>query len=148
MDALEREIGARLPTAYRSFLLDSDGGVPQSNVFSIPGGDGSSGVNEFMSVADIRALRAEDPRRFPGHLVPVAHAEGGNLVFLDVRDGSVHFWDHELEDVGPWRRLDDDFGRFWDGLEKFDPSSVELDPADVQSVWVNPDLLKQYGVDK
>ncbi len=105
-------------------------------------------MNELVSVADIGAVRAEEPGRFAADLIPIAYAEGGNLVFVDLRDGSVHFWDHELEDVGPWRRLDDGFRTFWERLEKFEPASVELDPADVQSVWVDPDLLKEYGIDK
>lgn len=148
IEALEREIGTRLPDDYRTFLLESDGGIPETNEFEIPGEDNDSGVNEFLSVAEIRSVRAEDAGRFADDAVPIAHAEGGNLVFLDVASGGVLFWDHEFENARPWRRLASGFGAFWESLQRFDPSTIEVNPEHVKSVWVGPDLLKEYGTDR
>ena len=60
------------------------------------------------------------------------------LVALD--DGRVAFWDHELEDDDPVSVLASDFASFFETLRPFDPSSVELKPGQVISVWVDPDL--------
>lgn len=142
--ALEVLLGARLPEEYRRFLLANNGAEPEDNEFSIPDDDNSSGVNEFLSVDQIREEVQRFGNRFPRDMIPIAFAEGGNLVFL-ARDGrAVMFWDHEYE-LGPrdpFIKIAPSFDAFWESLEKFDPESVQLNPDDIESVWVDPDLLK------
>jgi len=139
---LEEQLGHRIPSEYRSFLREHDGGVPKVNTFPIPGTENASGVNEYLSAARILAAREQYGGRLAHGLVPVAVAEGGNLVCLDLSDGSVVFWDHEFEDSDPVQFLARSFDRFRQMLEPFDPGSVELKPGQVKSVWVDPDLLK------
>ena len=133
----------RLPDDFRIFLLDHNGGEPETNEFAIPGLSNASGVNEFLSVNQIREESERYRDRFPSGMIPIAFAEGGNLVFLALDSGQVMFWDHELEHEIPLFTLAADFGAFWRGLEKFDPKSVDLKPGQVKSVWVDPDLLKE-----
>jgi hypothetical protein len=52
--SFETVVGAALPAEYRAFLRERDGGEPAPNTFSIPLADNESGVNEFMSVRQIR----------------------------------------------------------------------------------------------
>jgi hypothetical protein len=140
--ALEALIGTELPADYRDFLREHDGGEPAPNTFAIPGTSNEAGVNEFMGVSQIREeLRALGERLPPG-TIPIAVAEGGNLLLLGLADGRVSFWDHELEHAEPVFSVAASFRAFWDALEPFDPSTIDLKPGQVKSVWVDPDLLK------
>src|SRR5262245_8123323 len=102
---LERRLGRTLPNDYRSFLLKYNGGVPELNSFPIPQ-IGEGGINAFFGIRegknddDLEAERRRMKDRMPKHLLPIAEAEGGNLVCISfgAKDhGSVYFWDHEEE---------------------------------------------------
>lgn len=142
VEALEEQIGARLREDYRSFLLDHDGRQPEDNEFSIPEADNASGVNQLLSVKEILGEIESYGERLPTGVIPIAFAEGGNLVVLAVEDGRVMFWDHELEDADPFFRLSATFGAFWQALEKFDPTSARLKPGQVKDARIDPDLLE------
>ena len=81
--------------------------------------------------------------RVPHGTLPVADAEGGNLVLIALDSDAVLFWDHELEhdldeavsEIAP------DFAAFLDGLEPFDASHVHLEPGQVKSAWVDPGFV-------
>ena len=94
-----------------------------------------------MSVRQIQDELDRYGTRLPGSWIPVAYAEGGNLVLL-ASDERVFFWDHELEDRQPLFALAADFPRFLSDLRPFDPASTELRPGQVQSAWIDPDLLR------
>jgi len=141
LGALETLIGAVLPRDYRNFLHERDGGEPAPNTFSIPAADNDAGVNEFMSVRQIGDELEPLWQSSSRGTIPIAYAEGGNLVLLWT-DGRVSFWDHELEDTGPVFTLAPNFHAFLEALEPFDPSEVELKPGEVKSAWIDPDLLK------
>ena len=141
LGALETLIGAALPRDYRNFLHERDGGKPAPNTFSITAADNDAGVNEFMSVRQIGEELSLYGNRLPRGTIPIAYAEGGNLVLLWT-DGRVSFWDHELEDTDPVFTLAPTFHAFLEALEPFDPSQVELKPGQVKSAWIDPDLLK------
>jgi hypothetical protein len=140
--ALERRIGGELPEDYRRFVLEHDGGSPEVNELDIPGTDDTAGVNDFMSLRQIHEDLDMYSDRVPAEMIPIAFAEGGNLIMLGLRDGRVFFWDHELEDAQPLFPLAPDFGTFWRELRPFDPSSVTLKPGQVKSAWINPKLLE------
>jgi len=132
-----------LPSAYREFLLRSDGGTPEPNQFSIPGLAEASGVNEFLSGRQIMSERHTRRHRLPAAIIPIGYAEGGNLVCLKVPEGDILFWDHELEGKpGGLVRLADGFDAFWRDLSRLSIHDVELSPDQVKSVWVDPDLLR------
>jgi cell wall assembly regulator SMI1 len=94
---LEQRTGRSLPTAYRGYLLDQNGGRLASNdeavntVFGL--GDVPDWANMWRKLDNYRD-------RMPTWLLPVANDEYGNLFAISLRDsdfGSVWFWDHEEE---------------------------------------------------
>lgn len=136
--AFEKSSGVVLPKEYRDFVRACDGAVPESNIFPI--GDGNdSGVNEFIP------LRKTLPeRKFVDHVtvdfLPVAWAEGGNYVCLELENGGVFFWNHE--DPSNTAKLAVSFGEFLEMLTPFDVDDVKLKPGQVKKAWIDPDFLK------
>ena len=152
LEELKRQMGDASLTDYYSFLAENNGGTPDSNEFEIPGTANSSGVNEFLCVRDVLSEKKKLSDRMPASAWPIAYAEGGNYVCLVTGDKrGVYFWDHELEvEEGrppSWAnmsRLSDTFTAFWQGLRKFDASSIELKPGQVKSIWVDPDFKPEF----
>lgn len=140
---LEVNLEAPLPADFRAFMSEQDGGIPEPNQFVIPGGTGASGVNEFLSARQIMRERKELGNRLPSSLLPIAYAEGGNLICLNLLEGSVFYWDHELEATNPSIHLSPAFAAFWDSLNKFSVEDIVLRPGQVKSVWVDPELRKK-----
>jgi SMI1-KNR4 cell-wall len=105
--AAERRLGRRIPNAYREFLLqERNGGRPVPNVCILPEARRVGvGVTDFLGVGhpddtDLVRVAVQYRDRVPDDMLPVAHAEGGNLVCLSLGDhepGAVFFWDHEEE---------------------------------------------------
>src|SRR5262245_58742105 len=95
---LERHIGRPLPSGYRDFLRQHDGGPLDLN---------DKAVNEVFGlgddVPDFASMwhNLETYReRVPDWLLPVADDSFGNLFTISLRpqdEGSVWFWDHENE---------------------------------------------------
>lgn len=85
----ERRLGRRIPEDYRGFLLQQrNGGRPAANVSVLPEARRIGvGVTDFLGVGhpddtDLAGVAARYRDRVPADLLPVAHAEGGNLVCL------------------------------------------------------------------
>ncbi len=105
MSALERELGARLPTEYRTFLAQY--GVcacTDYTSFTLPGGLrvdlnvflGSDPDDSYDVLETWRGLAD----RLPPQLLPFAFDPFGSAVCIDVSEsnyGRIHFWDHESE---------------------------------------------------
>ncbi len=153
LSQFEAAIATRFPQDYRSFLLDSNGGTPESNVVTI-GDTESFDVRTFFGVddtADGLARALETYReRVPENAVPIADDNCGNLFVLAIngRDsGNVYFWDHEFEaDEGEPPRNDNltlvarSFSELLDQLEPSPADDVTLKPGQVKSVWVDPEF--------
>lgn len=160
---LEKRLGQRLPAGYREFMLKFNGGEPESNSFSVAA-IGEAGINVFFSIrgratdGDLETEIETTKGRMPSTLIPIADAEGGNLLCLcmDQREnGSIYYWDHEEEtheDEGPTRsnlyKIADSFGDFWKLMEKFDPSEVELKEGQVEEIWIEPGFLESLKEDE
>jgi hypothetical protein len=108
LDSVERELGVQFPHAYRTFLLEQNGGRPVDDwVLDTPVSHSIGGVlpSDFFSVArsglyDMSSmLDSYGLDWLAAGLLPVAEDGGGNLICLSVRgddEGTVYFWDHEL----------------------------------------------------
>jgi len=137
----EGQIGHSLPLSFLEFVRKHDGAEPETNLFKI-GEAIESGVNGFIPIGEILVERA-NIEGIPSTLIPVAWAEGGNYVLLDLTSGVLLFWDHEQPNFKI--RLVSDFASFIGMLEPFDPASIKLRPGQVESVWIDPDFLKSLG---
>ncbi len=128
---------------WLDFLQRNDGAVPETNEFDVSGAAGS-GVQAFFGAEQSVAAHRRLGDRMPGHLFPVAEAEGGNYVCLGLTPGTggVFFWDHETEEA---TRIAASFSAFQDGLRPFDPDSVELAEGQVVSAWIDPAFLASLG---
>lgn len=143
VEGLEREIGRRLPEDFLEFVNEHDGAEPETNIFTIDGVN-ESGVNGFIPLREVLAER-KHIENLPTTAFPIAWAEGGNYVFLDVAaGGAILFRDHEQPT--PLVQLAPNFKAFIDKLDVFDPNSVTLKPGQVKSAWIDPDFLK--GLDQ
>lgn len=108
IDSFERELGYKLPTTYRNFLSEYNGGEPfNCGVISSDGFYADVSIRYFFSVS-------QDPTfglahkyaiysgagRTPREMLPVGGDVGGNLILLALAGpklGSVFFWDHDIE---------------------------------------------------
>lgn len=73
--------------------------------------------------------------------VPVAEDSCGNA-FVASQDGRVAFWDHETDALV---QLAKNWKTFSFGCSVETP--VEIDPSQVESVWIDPDFAKEHGID-
>jgi hypothetical protein len=87
----------------------------------------------------IRRLHGKSPVSVVG-FTPFAEDECGNA-FVRANDSSVHFWDHETDEL---TRLALDWKSFIANCEE--PRQVELDPSQVKSAWIDPEFAKQLGI--
>ena len=154
----ERRLGRRIPEDYREFLLqERNGGRPTANVSVLPEARRvGAGVTDFLGVGhpddtDLAEVSAQYHDRIPADLLPVAHAEGGNLVCLSLGDhdrGAVYFWDHEEEaEEGepPARR---NLHRIADSFRDFAASLRPVSGAPAREpvardAWIDPALLRE-----
>lgn len=134
--ALEEQLAAPLPTAYRDWLCANGGGVTEDD---LKYGTSDLGVDEgthpvvtiFFGLGvertelDLAGARGVYGGRVPDDLTPIATNDAGDLVCLAVTGddaGSVWSWAHEEESSGePSRdnltRVADGFAPFVEGLQ-------------------------------
>lgn len=158
IDAVEKQLGLEFPKDFRDFLLQSNGGRLEDNEFDVPRiGTGAGGIVEFFGIRPghrIEDLSSEFTRmeaRVPKGFVPVADAEGGNVICICAKgrdSGAVFYWDHELEPSEgkkPTRRnlfkVADNFSQFWEMLLPSQVESIALEPG--EEAWVDPEFLKE-----
>jgi hypothetical protein len=138
LDQFARAIGHILPHDLKHFFLEFNGAKPEANIFTICENNESS-VNALIPLANI-----VDESRCLDHIgegiIPIAIAEGGNYVVIDLNEVSaVYFWDHE-EPEGRYK-LANNIYDFINALKPFDYESVELRDEQVESAWIDPDFL-------
>lgn len=133
IEAIEEKIGKRLPADYAEFLVKYGGCYLESrkttddveyDVCYRPiekdpwmGEEdetqllecfyGLSRDNSVLSMIDTYS------DRFPPEIIPIAASPGGNEICLDLDNGCVLFWDHEL------RNPDEDFYLIANSFEEF-----------------------------
>ena len=102
---VERFLGLKLPKAYRTFLLDVNGGKCSSNSFFISEKEGEDSIRYFFGINedesyDLLSCIKRYKKRVPLNMLPIANDSFGNLILLSISDpdyGKVYFWDHDWE---------------------------------------------------
>jgi SMI1/KNR4 family protein SUKH-1 len=136
LTSLEVVLNATLPSSYRSFLTDANGGrLLDWSYFELAGR--RLGVREIFAIDDAACSFTQLERamqtyrdRVPAHFVPIADDHAGNLWCLHLSGtaaGSIWFWEHEFEaDDGVEPTLDNmvlvagDFASFLNGIQVAD----------------------------
>lgn len=147
VDALESSLGVQLPAPVRELLTDVSNGGEVEPVGLKSAAD--VGVVAVLGVGrgdhldlEARLARYEDGR-LPDGLVPVADADGGNLVCVSVRaddSGTVWFWDHERElPDESVVQVASDFDAF---VADLTPNVGEELPT-MDEAWIDPLLLAE-----
>jgi hypothetical protein len=117
IEAFEKERGLKLPMAYESFLLATNGGVPRASLFPVQNrpNDPIDNVQCFLGIdVPIPTSELSYPYDlyvggFPFGIVPIASQDLGGYVCLDLRASRerVAFWDHRhFWSTGEWRERD------------------------------------------
>lgn len=148
VDALESSIGVQLPVPVRELLMNVSNGGEVEPVGPESAGDVGvvavlgAGRGDHLDMED-RLARYRDGR-LPDGLVPIADAEGGNLVCVSVRSadfGTVWFWDHERNLVEESVvKIASDFDAFVADLV---PGIGEELPT-MTEAWIDPSLLAEF----
>jgi hypothetical protein len=103
LTALETTLRAKLPDAYRAFLLSNNGGVPSPDIVHVEGAPGSPtdvqvffGIDRSIQSSDLYWNMRTFSDRLPETMLPFACDSGGNLfcIYLTTEDaGSVIYVD-------------------------------------------------------
>lgn len=110
IEELERYVGLNFPVEYKEHLLKYNGGQCNPNIFEFSenGNWTESCIDWFLAIYDgeydnlknyIDLYKLKE-KRLPGHILPIAHDPGGNLICISCHrddEGSIYFWDHENE---------------------------------------------------
>ena len=118
INAFEKELGARLPKDYKSFIASNNGGVPEVDALydfydEVLGEENTSVVRKFYPLQVKSAGIEEDSvarvaetmkreRAIPEDMLPVADDPYGNPICISLgeRDyGAVYHLNHEFEDI-------------------------------------------------
>ncbi len=108
----ERKHGFLLPTTYRAFLLQHNGGTPEPSSYCRKRSKkpteecryfyGLQSGRNYAEMEDaLETYLGEDEARIPRRLLPIAEDSFGNLICLSIRGddvGKVFFWHHEEEE--------------------------------------------------
>lgn len=110
LDAFEVDNKIKLPSDYRTFLKEHNGGIPQDHEIEIPdwaevqinefcGLNLQGDIGKYYGLAQVNERFSD---RFPiGEVVVIAADAGGNRFLIGVGKryfGRVYFWDHEAWD--------------------------------------------------
>ncbi len=117
IEAFERDRGVSLPERYISFLLSTNGGIPESPVFPITGmadnPDGLVqvfyGINARISTSDLAKVYDQYKGGIPTEVVAIACTGFDDFICLDLRNDQerVVFWDkRHFWGTGEWRERD------------------------------------------
>jgi SMI1-KNR4 cell-wall len=102
--SFERKHGLMLPQAYRSFLLRTNGGRPERDLFPVPGFESNpvGRVHVFFGIGDpVESCNLEwnlevYADRIPAGLLPIATTEGPDKICLATSGdapGAILYWD-------------------------------------------------------
>lgn len=102
LEDFEKANNRKLPGDYRSFLLESNGGVPIPNVRPLSGRIVSCflGMHNGPHYSSLYRAIESFSGRLPYDTFPIARDPFGNLFIMSLDEdcyGYIYFWDHENE---------------------------------------------------
>lgn len=111
IDKLETFLDKKLPTSYKGFLLEFNGGEPIECAFDFDGeklGISGATIATFYEVSDDVSYGIQPNIENHSDLVPedcfvIATTPAGNYVFMSLAgesEGQVFYKDHEVESLG------------------------------------------------
>lgn len=133
--SFELRYGITLPVQFRQFLLATNGGRPERDLFAIEGMEGNPygrihvffGLNDPVESCNLDWNLEVFAGRIPRGLLPIATTEGADKLCLSVagkETGRVLYWDaHPQPGTSGLYFLANDFGAFVSSLQ-----SDELSP--------------------
>lgn len=155
MHKIEKENGYHISSDYKSFINEYGECWIEDNVYTYLREKPVWLVGESVPVElfygleqndyDIREAIKTYNEQLPEQIIPIADADGGDLICLDVSEinqGKIYFWDHELRD----REQDlfliaDTFTEFIEGLFVVEDDDEDSDIEDI-NIQLSDDLLK------
>jgi len=142
--AVENVLGIKINEEYLKFNQRYNGGVPESNIFKVPPNN-ESDIAEFLELKSIPQDAYPIKDEVGKYIIPIAFDSCGNYICIsnERNDGEIYFWDHELPEGEALTKLAPSFADFLDMVRPFDDSQITLEPGQVKSVWVSPELLKK-----
>ena len=150
----ENIIGVHLPKEYVDFLKKNNGGTPELNTIELQNEEIKSfSITSFLGLDldDINNLHAQFltyRQRIQKNNIPIANVEGGNIVCLNIINGSVLLWDHDTEllnhSIIPYKSFLPIANSF-DGFLTLIHPYIEgnSDDYEVEEVWIDPDFLRE-----
>lgn len=159
---LEMNIGNQLPSDYKDFLKKYGGCYLESKKTTdeieydvcykplekdpwMGKGDDTQLLEGFYGLAnDHNSLqKAIDTYsdRFPRNIIPIASSAGGNEICMDIDNGKIFFWDHELS------HPDKDFFLIANSFEEFvfslvdEPIEADKEDDGILYIELDDDLL-------
>jgi SMI1 / KNR4 family (SUKH-1) len=117
IDEFEKSRGIRLPNLYRTFLKETNGGIPDRRIYPITGMIDNPhggiqcffGFNKEIETDNIDSNYDFYAGRIPHEIVMIASNGGGDYVCLDLRSNRerVVFWDKRpFWGTGKWQESD------------------------------------------
>lgn len=104
VSSFENNQGLVLPADYKEFLLATNGGRPERDLFTIKGLEGDSagrihlffGLNDPIASCNLDWNLTVFKQRLPTNLLAIATTEGADKICLGVagaRAGAISYWD-------------------------------------------------------
>lgn len=154
LDDYEKTFSMLWPDDYKKFLTAHNVATPENNKILIEAGLAS--VSKLLGfstnlIDDLRHVNQLYDGRIPKDFLAIAHAGGGNLFCINLKNGNVYFWDHELEatenEAPGFNNLSLAAVSFTEFLYKLTPLSEEDIPRDasVISATVKPGFAQKFG---
>lgn len=127
--SFERKSGLALPASYKEFLLATNGGRPERDLFMLNGLEGNPlgrihifyGLNDPIPSCNLDWNLEVFRERIPVNLLPIATTEGADKICLLVagdRPGAIFYWDgHARTGERNLYFLANDFASFLSSLQ-------------------------------
>ena len=100
----EETLGYSLPSDYRKYLLEFNGGLPENTFFWIAEGTDGTSIHQFYGLHSTKSSSLElffgdDHCGIPSGFLPVGDDGVGNSIIIGLTGnnrGSIYFLDHEI----------------------------------------------------